>query len=132
MASFVAVFIDDIKVVRGIDSRTQYEIISTGLIIQGESQVWTYSGSNQFLGFSTTQGATTAEYGVGSTGLLSDFAPTYEGIYLYSVEGVEPSTYYKVSSSDLTSVADAIRAKSGTTEALVYPDGFISAIENIV
>ena len=53
-------------------------------------------------------------------------------IYLYSVEGVEPSTYYKVSSADLKSVADAIRAKNGTSEALVYPDGFVSAIENIV
>lgn len=132
MAAYVAVFIDGIQVARGINSKTQYEIISTGLIIQGESQVWTYSGSNQFLGFSKTQGATTAEYGVGSTGVLSGFASTYEGIYLYSVEGVEPSTYYKVSSADLKSVADAIRAKSGTTEALVYPDGFVSAIENII
>ena len=48
-------------------------------------------------------------------------------------EAVAPITeYYKVSSADLTSVADAIRAKSGTSEPLVYPDGFVSAIENIV
>ena len=33
--------------------------------------------------------------------------------------------------SDLTTVADAIRAKGGTTEALLFPDGMKTAIENI-
>ena len=47
-------------------------------------------------------------------------------------EAVSPSvTYYKTSSTDLTSVADAIRAKSGTSASLVYPNGFVSAIEDI-
>ena len=113
-----------------------YFVTSTGLIIKhgtGDVTVaeWTYSGGNQFLGFSKAQGATTAEYGVGSSAQLVFINPTGH-IYLYSVEGVEPSTYYKVSSVDLKSVADAIRAKSGTSEPLIYPDGFVSAIENIV
>lgn len=33
--------------------------------------------------------------------------------------------------ANLTSVADAIRAKGGTTEALSFPDGFVSALEGI-
>ena len=33
--------------------------------------------------------------------------------------------------SDLTSVADAIRSKGGTSEALAFPAGFVSAIEAI-
>lgn len=36
---------------------------------------------------------------------------------------------YLVNSSDLTAVADAIRAKGGTTEALAFPVGFVEAVE---
>lgn len=32
---------------------------------------------------------------------------------------------------DLTAVANAIRSKGGTTDPLVYPDGFVTAINNI-
>lgn len=38
---------------------------------------------------------------------------------------------YLTKSSDLTSIADAIRAKGGTSAPLVYPAGFVSAIEAI-
>lgn len=38
---------------------------------------------------------------------------------------------YLTQDSSLTSIANAIRSKSGTSEALNYPDGFISAINNI-
>ena len=38
---------------------------------------------------------------------------------------------YLTNSTDLTKVANAIRAKGGTTEQLIYPDGFVTAIENI-
>lgn len=37
---------------------------------------------------------------------------------------------YIVNDTDLISVADAIRSKSESTEELVFPDGFISAIPN--
>lgn len=40
-------------------------------------------------------------------------------------------TEYLTNSTDLTKVANAIRAKGGTTEQLVYPDGFVTAIGNI-
>lgn len=38
---------------------------------------------------------------------------------------------YTVNSQDLTSVANAIRAKGGTTAKLSYPDGFATAITNL-
>lgn len=38
---------------------------------------------------------------------------------------------YVVDSTDLTNVADAIRTKGGTSDALVFPAGFVSAVEAI-
>ncbi len=38
---------------------------------------------------------------------------------------------YKTTDTELTSVANAIRTKGGTTEPLTYPNEFISAIQNI-
>lgn len=38
---------------------------------------------------------------------------------------------YLTNKTDLTKVADAIRAKGGTSEQLIYPDGFVTAIGNI-
>ena len=39
--------------------------------------------------------------------------------------------YRKVNDTSLASVADAIRSKGGTSDALVFPDGFVSAISAI-
>ena len=38
---------------------------------------------------------------------------------------------YFVEDTSLTAVADAIRTKGGTSEALEFPDGFVSAVEGI-
>ena len=38
---------------------------------------------------------------------------------------------YLTNTADLTEVADAIRAKGGTSAPLVYPSGFVSAIQSI-
>lgn len=38
---------------------------------------------------------------------------------------------YSVNQSDLILVADAIRAKSETSESLIFPDGFVTSIEGI-
>lgn len=38
---------------------------------------------------------------------------------------------YTVNAADLTTVADAIRAKTGTSEGLIFPDGFAAAIAGI-
>lgn len=40
-------------------------------------------------------------------------------------------TDYIVSGSELTSIADAIRAKGGTSESITFPSGFVSAVQNI-
>ena len=39
--------------------------------------------------------------------------------------------YRKVNDNRLAFVADAIRSKGGTSDALVFPDGFVSAISAI-
>ena len=41
------------------------------------------------------------------------------------------ATEYLTNDIELTSVADAIRAKSGQTGQLIYPDGFVSAVAGI-
>ena len=38
---------------------------------------------------------------------------------------------YRTNTEELTSIADAIRAKTGDNSSLVYPTGFVSAIQNI-
>ena len=38
---------------------------------------------------------------------------------------------YLTNTTDLTKVASAIRAKGGTSDSLVYPDGFVTAIQAI-
>lgn len=38
---------------------------------------------------------------------------------------------YRVSGESLTAVADAIRAKAGTTEAMAFPDGFVNEVLNM-
>lgn len=38
---------------------------------------------------------------------------------------------YRVSDKSLTAVADAIRAKAGTTEAMAFPDGFVNEVLNM-
>ena len=38
---------------------------------------------------------------------------------------------YLTNTADLTAVANAIRAKGGTSAQLVYPNGFVSAIQAI-
>lgn len=40
-------------------------------------------------------------------------------------------TEYLTNTTDLTKVASAIREKGGTSGQLIYPDGFVAAIENI-
>ena len=39
--------------------------------------------------------------------------------------------YRKVDDTSLASVADAIRSKGGTSDTLIFPDGFVAAISAI-
>ena len=45
---------------------------------------------------------------------------------------VTEDTVYTTQASSLTAVADAIRTKGGTSAQLTYPDGFVSAINDIL
>ena len=38
---------------------------------------------------------------------------------------------YLTNTTDLTKVASAIREKGGTSDQLIYPDGFVTAIQAI-
>ncbi len=64
----------------------------------------------------------------GASQVLSD--SDYAWLLTWADEVIDDQTYTTQASS-LTAVADAIRAKGGTSAALTYPDGFVSAINNI-
>jgi hypothetical protein len=56
---------------------------------------------------------------------------TNQELIAFLQKNAELRDFYKVSKTDLCAVADAIRAKTGTTDPLVFPNGFISAISSI-
>ena len=61
-----------------------------------------------------------------------DTAPTGDLLtWLQANADKQVDTEYLTRKSELTSVADAIRAKGGTSAPLVYPAGFVSAIQTI-
>ena len=61
-----------------------------------------------------------------------DTAPTGELLaWLQKNADEQSDPEYLTRKSELTSVANAIRVKSGTSAPLVYPDGFVTAINNI-
>ena len=61
-----------------------------------------------------------------------DTAPTGELLaWLQKNADKQSEPEYLTTESELTSVADAIRAKGGTSALLVYPDGFVTAIQAI-
>ena len=64
----------------------------------------------------------------GASQVLSD--SDYAWLLTWADEVADDQTYTTQASS-LTAVADAIRAKGGTSAALTYPDGFVAAIANI-
>ena len=126
----VTLYIDGAQIRgKGYSTSMTFEITSTGFIVNN-TQVWTYSGDSVFAGFSQNSGANV--YSVGTTGHIGDFNISVQSLYLNSMEESEPTiTYYITNSTELTSVADAIRTKCGTSESLVYPTEFVSAIENM-
>lgn len=64
--------------------------------------------------------------------LKFDTAPTGDFLeWLQANADKQPDPEYLTRKSELTSVADAIRAKGSTSAQLVYPAGFVSAIQAI-
>lgn len=126
MASFTKyIYIDGVKISdTKFDGRDTFEITSTGLAIKG-TQVWTYSGNLIFDGFTQTL----KNFPVGTTGYVIDFTTT-SGEYIY-LNTQTRANYYKASYTDLSSVANAIRNKSGALNKLEFPTGFVSVIEEM-
>ena len=63
--------------------------------------------------------------------LVFDTAPAGDLLTWLQKNADKSDPEYLTRKSELTSVADAIRAKGGTTDPLVYPDGFVTAIQSI-
>ena len=63
--------------------------------------------------------------------IVFDTAPTGK-LLAWLQKNADNRTEYLTSASELTSVANAIRAKGGTSASLVYPDGFVTAIQAIL
>lgn len=63
--------------------------------------------------------------------LVFDTAPTGDLLTWLQKNADKYDQEYLTRKSELTSVADAIRAKSGTSDPLVYPNGFVTAIQSI-
>lgn len=64
----------------------------------------------------------------GASQVLSD--SDYAWLLTWADEVTE-DTVYTTQASSLTAVANAIRAKGGTSATLTYPDGFVAAVNNI-
>lgn len=62
--------------------------------------------------------------------LIATSMTSYQASAVYAIWKRPPVTY-TTDSDELTSIADAIRAKGSTSASLVYPAGFVSAINDI-
>lgn len=66
-----------------------YNVTSSGLTTEYDGVVWTYTGSDTFLGFSTTSGASApdTDFEVGDTGGLQYHSDITGDLCLYPVSG---------------------------------------------
>lgn len=70
--------------------------------------------------------------GAGTSADPGDLTESKPGYTWYAIwQAVQTDTEYIAMGSDLTSVANAIRAKGGTSAQLSFPTEFVSAIQNI-
>lgn len=79
----------------------------------------------------TFTGYNTLRDGSGMNCDPGEYPSGYSAYYAQWQEDQILPTYYKTSDQELTSIADAIRAKGGTSAGLTYPAGFVSAINAI-
>lgn len=81
-----------------------------------------------FLEWNTAADGTGTSFQIGD--LIANSASSYQTRAVYAIWKLPP-VVYTTDSDELTSIADAIRAKGGTSAALVFPTGFVSAINDI-
>ena len=101
-------------------------VTSTGAILSCSSEIketYIHSGTNIYRGLSISSGATSPTYAIDST--IPITADTI--FYIAEKENIELLT----NTGELISIADAIRTKSGKSEEIVYPSGFISEISEL-
>ena len=116
----------------GSNTSSVYETLGEDIFPTIDYFGWSREGYNFLYWNVKSDGSSSYKYQGGDT-IPTNFSMLgIEDIYAIWEVVIPTVTFYKVSSADLKSVADAIRAKSGTSEPLVYPDGFVSAIESIV
>lgn len=80
---------------------------------------------------SFTDGSPFVWYDDADKTLVFDTAPTGDLLTWLQKNADKYDPEYLTLKSELTSIANAIRAKGGTSDPLVYPDGFVSAIQSI-
>lgn len=98
----------------------------------GSGAVLTYGNIGDVAGMDIGSGDTAFIWGKEAfKTLVFDAAPTGELLAWLQKNADKYDPEYLTRKSELTSVADAIRAKGGTSDPLIYPDGFVTAINNI-
>ena len=106
---------------------SHYTGIEIGSFPTGNFLRYTISGGAVDIA-SFTDGSPFVWYDDANKTLVFDTAPTGDLLTWLQKNADKYDPEYLTRKSELTSVADAIRAKSGTTAPLVYPDGFVTAI----
>ena len=98
-----------------------YNPKSSSTVLYGS---YSYTRPETFLGLSTSSGGS-VNYNIGDEVAINTSGNSYS---LYVVVEAAQNDPYLTTGFDLTSVANAIRTKGGTSASLVYPAGYISAI----
>lgn len=93
-----------------------YENMSA-VVAPDPSTLWEVQAGRSFIEWNTARDGTGASYAIG------DYL---FGVTLYAIW--TPIIKYSTNNVELTSIANAIREKGGTSAQLVYPTGFVSAI----
>ena len=102
---------------------------SIGIMSNGQVYVLVYGGIGEVAGFDTGFGRYVFEWNNEAyKTLVFDIAPTGELLAWLQKNADMKDKTYLTTASELKSIADAIRAKGGTTDPLVYPGGFVAAI----
>jgi len=105
---------------------------TTSADVQTTSSVFTLKSIDE-LGWEAPSGYTFKEWNTASDGSGVTRYPgnTTNNYTWYAIWEQLPAVTYTTTSTELTSVADAIRAKGGTSASLEWPSGFAQAIADI-
>ena len=124
----------------GAFSTTQISFTSNGQKFTSIAAVYDDSGTFMILRYDNNEVAGWDIYGGGSgyefyneayRKLTFDTPPTGDLLTWLQANATRQVVEYLTTETDLIKVANAIRAKSGTTAKLSFPDGFALAISNI-